>query len=110
MELSQLASVPITDCHTHFGGEDLDAIDAMLDSLRSGGIDKACILISSFPGRPNANPEGIYAKAKHPDRVYLFPGIDYSAVARDVDHRLTHSLTDETAQGGWTTPYLGRTL
>jgi len=95
MELSELAKIPIADCHTHFGGEDLDAIDGMLDSLKSGGIHRACVLVSSFPGRPNGNPEGLYAKAKHPDRVYLFPGLDYSAVARDVDHRLTCSLAEQ---------------
>ena len=95
MELSQLADVPITDCHAHFGGEDLDAIDALLGSLKSGGIDRACVLVSSFPGRPNANPEGLYAKAQHPDRIYRFPGLDYSAIARDVDHRLTCSLAEQ---------------
>ncbi len=95
MELSELAAVPITDCHAHFGGEDLDAIEGMLVSEKSGGIDQICILVSSFPGRVNATPEALYAKAKHPGQVYLFAGPDYSAIARDVDHRLTYSLADQ---------------
>ncbi|MBN1460570.1 MAG: amidohydrolase family protein [Armatimonadetes bacterium] len=92
MDLSALADMHIVDCHIHFGGENLDAIDGMLDDLKQGGIEQASIVISSFPGRINANPEGLYAKAKHPDVVYLFLGLDYTAIARHVDHRLTHSL------------------
>jgi len=92
MELTELGAYQITDCHTHFGGDDLDAVDEMLNRLRAGGISRACLLVTSFPGRANANAQGLYAKAKHPDRVYLFMGLDYSPVARDVDHRLTYSL------------------
>ncbi len=95
MDIEELADLHIIDCHSHFGGEDLDAIDAMIESQRAGGISQTCVLISSFPGRINANPEGLYAKAKHPSTVYLFPGLDYSAIARDVDHRLTHSLAEQ---------------
>jgi len=92
MDLSALADMHIVDCHTHVGGENLDAIDDMLDALKSGGIDQACALVTSFPGRINAAPEGLYAKAKHPEAVYLFLGLDYTAIARHVDHRLTYSL------------------
>ena len=95
MELAELGRYPIVDCHTHFGGEDLDAIDGMLDRLKTGGINRACVLVTSFPGRVNSNAEAIYAKAKHPDQIYLFMGMDYSAVARDVDHRLTYSLAQQ---------------
>ena len=95
MEIGRLAQLDIVDCHTHFGGEDLDAIDVMLGREQAGGIGQIAILISSFPGRVNANPEGIYAKRRHPDRVYLFAGLDYSAIARDVDHRLTYSLAEQ---------------
>jgi predicted TIM-barrel fold metal-dependent hydrolase len=95
MDISQLAKLPIIDCHTHFGGRDLDAIDAMLEKEAAGGVDQVSILITSFPGRVNANPEGIYAKARHPDKIYLFAGLDYSAVAKDVDHRWTYSLAQQ---------------
>jgi len=95
MDLPELTAMPITDCHTHFGGKDLEAIDGMLESLAAGGVGRINILVSSFPGRVNGNPEALYAKAKHPERVYLFPGLDYSAVARDIDHRLTYSLAEQ---------------
>jgi len=92
MDIGELAGLPIIDCHTHFGGEDLDAIDGMLDREREGGMEQVNVLITSFPGRVNANPEGLYCKARHPDKVYLFAGLDYSAIAKDVDHRWTRSL------------------
>jgi predicted TIM-barrel fold metal-dependent hydrolase len=95
MELADLGRYQITDCHTHFGGEDVDAIDGMLERLQAGGVNRACIVVTSSPGRTNANAEGLYAKAKHPDRIYLFMGPDYSAVASDVDHRLTYSLAQQ---------------
>lgn len=95
MEIGQLAQMPIIDCHTHFGGEDLKAIDDMIERQAAGGLDQMSILISSFPGRVNANPEGLYAKARHPKKIYLFAGLDYSAVAKDVDHRWTFSLAQQ---------------
>ncbi|MFB3882587.1 MAG: amidohydrolase family protein [Armatimonadota bacterium] len=95
MELAELGNYAIVDCHTHFGGADLDAIDGMLGRLEDGGIERLGLVVTSVPGRVNSNAEGIYAKAKHPDRVYLFMGMDYSAVAQDVDHRLTYSLAQQ---------------
>jgi predicted TIM-barrel fold metal-dependent hydrolase len=92
MEIEKLASMAIIDCHTHFGGRDLDAIDTMLEKEAAGGIGEVAVLITSFPGRANANAEGLYAKSRHPQKIWLFAGLDYSAVARDVDHRLTYSL------------------
>jgi predicted TIM-barrel fold metal-dependent hydrolase len=92
MELSQLASLPIIDCHTHCGGEDLDAIDTMLEKEKAGGIQQLCVVVTSVPGHVNGNPQGFVAKARRPDQVYLFPGIDYSAVWADVNHRWTDSF------------------
>ncbi len=95
MDISGLAKLPIIDCHTHFGGEDLNAIDGMLEQEAASGVSQIAILISSFPGRVNANPEGLYAKARHQEKVYLFAGLDYSAIAKDVDHRWTYSLAQQ---------------
>ncbi len=92
MNVGEMSKLPIVDCHTHFGGEDLNAIDAMLDQEAAAGIGQMAVMISSFPGRVNANPEGLYAKARHPEKIYLFAGLDYSAIAKDVDHRWTYSL------------------
>ena len=92
MDIGEMAELPIIDCHTHFEGEDLSAIDAMLEQEAAAGISEIAILITSFPGQVNANPQGLYAKARHPERIYLFPGLDYSAIAKDVDHHWTYSL------------------
>lgn len=95
MEVDELGRFPIIDCHTHFGGKDLNAIDDMLESVGKAGIEQINVLITSFPGRVSAVPEGLYAKARHPDKVFLFPGLDYTAIARDVDHRWTYSLAEQ---------------
>jgi predicted TIM-barrel fold metal-dependent hydrolase len=95
MDIGDLGQFHIVDCHTHFGGENLDAIDAMLEAEQQAGIDQINVLISSFPGRVNANPEGLYVKARHPKTIYLFAGLDYSAIAKDVDHRYTYSLAEQ---------------
>ena len=92
MDIKDMAKLPIIDCHAHFGGADLDAIDDMLARLAAGGIEQINIPISSFPRRVNTNPEGLYAKARHPEKIYVFGGLDYSAIAHDVDHRWTLSL------------------
>jgi len=92
MELSQLARLPVIDCHTHIGGEDLNAVDVMLEKEAAAGVKQVCTLITSVPRRINGNPQGLYAKAKRPHQVYLFAGVDYSHIASDVDHRWTYSF------------------
>jgi predicted TIM-barrel fold metal-dependent hydrolase len=89
------AQCPIVDCHVHFGGADLDAIDGMLAAERAAGVEAVSLLAGSFPRWVNSNPEGFYAKARHPDRVYLFAALDYSAIIQEVDHRWTHSLASQ---------------
>ena len=37
MDISGLAKLPIIDGHTHFGGEDLNAIDGMLEQEAASG-------------------------------------------------------------------------
>jgi predicted TIM-barrel fold metal-dependent hydrolase len=95
MDLSQLARLPIIDCHTHCGGEDLGAIDVMLEKEKAGGVDQLCVLVTSVPGRVNGNAQGFAAKARRPDKVYLMPGMDYSALWADVDHRWTYSFPQQ---------------
>jgi predicted TIM-barrel fold metal-dependent hydrolase len=95
MELNELAKLPIIDCHTHFGGEDLDAIDGMLEGEKAGGVERVAIVITSVPTRVSANAQALYAKHKYPERVYFLGGMDYSAISQDVDHRLTYSFPQQ---------------
>lgn len=94
MDISELVSLPIIDCHCHIRDR-FDAIDSMLHDERAAGIDQINIVVTSFPGRPNLNPQGLYAKAKYPHDVFLFPGLDYSALAGNIDPRLTYPLADQ---------------
>jgi hypothetical protein len=55
-----LAQCPIVDCHVHFGGADLDAIDGMLAVERAAGVDAVSLLAGSFARWVNSNPEGFY--------------------------------------------------
>jgi len=95
VDLSNLARLPIVDCHTHFGGTDLDAIDGMLESMAGGGVGEVNIVVTSFPGRASADPQALYAKARHPEKVYWFAGLDQSFLGKDLDHRWTHSLAKQ---------------
>jgi predicted TIM-barrel fold metal-dependent hydrolase len=92
MELSDLAKLPIIDCHTHFGGTDLEAIDGMLEAEAKGGVGQVNVIVTSFPGRASGDPQAISAKARHPSKVFWFAGLDQSFLSRDIDHRWTHSL------------------
>lgn len=95
MDMSELAKVPITDCHAHFGGTELEAIDGMLEAEARGGIGRVCVVVTSFPGRASGDPNAIFAKARHPDKVYHFAGLDQSFLGRSLDHRWTQSLAEQ---------------
>ena len=95
MELRDLAKRPIIDCHAHFGGEDLEAIDGMMEKELAAGVKQVALVMTSVPSRPNANAQAIYAKRRYPDRIFLFAGPDYAHVSQDVDHRLTYSFPQQ---------------
>ncbi len=95
MELLELAKMPIVDCHTHIGGEDLNAVNAMLEQEAQAGVDEIVALVTSGPRRVTVMPQAICAKAKRPDKVYLFAGMDYSHIANNVDHRWTYSFPQQ---------------
>jgi hypothetical protein len=95
MDTSRLPNLPVVDCHTHFGGADLDAIDPMREALGKGGVSEFSIVVTSFPGRVSADPVALYAKARYPRKIYHFAGLDQSFLAKDVDHRWTHSLAKQ---------------
>ena len=95
MDLADFARLPIVDCHAHFGGDDLDGIDVMVEKEAKAGIEQVSLLVTSVPGRVNGNPQALFAKSRYPDKVYLFLGMDYSAIGSDVDHRWTYSLPQQ---------------
>jgi predicted TIM-barrel fold metal-dependent hydrolase len=95
MELRQMAKRSIIDCHTHFGGGQLDLIDELLAAEREGGVQQVALMVTSVPGQANENAQALYAKYRHSGAVYFFAGMDYAAVSEDVDHRLTYSFPQQ---------------
>ncbi len=89
--------VPIIDAHTHVVTTRPEAVDAMLELEASCGVQRINLLMLSLPstGYVNTNPEGFYAKWRHPDRVYLFSALDYTPLGVDVDLGLTCSLPEQ---------------
>ncbi len=79
----------IIDAHVHLVGAQPDASDALLAQEHGCGIRSMCLQMLSLPGSGyvNTNPEGLYAKFRHPDRVYLFGALDYTALFEDTDLR-----------------------
>ncbi len=89
--------LPIVDAHTHLITTQPEAIDDMLKQEAACGVQRINLLMLSLPttGYVNTNPEGFYAKWRHPNRVYLFSALDYSPLGADLDLRLTYSLPEQ---------------
>ncbi|MCL2645756.1 MAG: amidohydrolase [Phycisphaerales bacterium] len=67
----------IIDCHNHFDGP--HAHDGLMANMKHTGSDQINILIYE---QQNTNPDALrndaalWLKLKHPDRVYIFAGLD----------------------------------
>jgi predicted TIM-barrel fold metal-dependent hydrolase len=92
----KLTELPIIDCHVHyFGGPEINEIDRHLAWHESCGVSRLNALMLSVRGVGNTNPDGFYAKARHPGRVWLFAALDYSAIVTGADHRWTLPLPEQ---------------
>ncbi|MCJ7822021.1 MAG: amidohydrolase [Armatimonadetes bacterium] len=89
--------IEIIDAHAHLIETQPETIDAMLEYEASFGVEFMNILMLSLPstGYVSTNPEGFYAKWRHPDRVFLFAALDYTPLVADVDLRLACSLPEQ---------------
>jgi len=89
--------IPIIDAHTHLETPQPDVVDAMLEQEAALGVESMSLLMLSLPstGYVNTNPEGFYAKWRHPDRIYLFAALDYTSLGADVDLRFACSLPEQ---------------
>ncbi len=71
----------IVDCHVHFDG--IDLYDRMLADQQRTGVDRFNIVVTP---RLSAEPgafrlaEALWFKRRHPDRVYVFGGLDYGGM------------------------------
>lgn len=93
MDLGKLADMPIIDAHVHFG--DVRLMSEMVELMDSVGLDQFNVLCTRKSGIINRNPQGLYFKAHHPDRVYLFGALDYSGLVGRADAALTVPLPEQ---------------
>jgi predicted TIM-barrel fold metal-dependent hydrolase len=71
-----MSSFPVVDSHGHLGKADLaDNMVAICDHLGFAAMGLVCVI---NPTRVNDNAAAMAAKFRHPDRFYLFPGLDHS--------------------------------
>jgi len=84
-----MSDYSLIDCHTHLTKEGAEAGTRLLSRAAEGGIDSIAILVIAGLKARNGNPAGLLAKARHPDRIFLFAGLDYTALAEEVEHRFT---------------------
>lgn len=72
----------IIDCHTHIiEKHDAAAGDRLLALARKGGLAAINILALGELTWGEGNAPGLVAKARHPQEIYLFAGLDYSILA-----------------------------
>jgi len=71
-----LANLPVLDCHIHFGHPDY--APGLLGILDNNGVNKFNIVCTPHRARLSLVPDALYLKSLHPQRVYVFGGLDIS--------------------------------
>jgi hypothetical protein len=75
--------VPL-DCHVHFGHPAfMEKLVAVMDEL---GVQRFNIVCTPQPTRLSLVPDALHLKAHYPDRVFVFGGLDISALFVDREH------------------------
>ena len=89
--------IELVDAHTHLTALQPEAVDAMLEPRDGYDVAFMNLLMLSLPssGYINTNPEGLHAKWRRPNQVFLFAALDYTALLADVDLRLAYSLPEQ---------------
>ena len=67
----------IIDCHVHL--RDVTSVDRMVEIADVVGLDRLGIVCTINRDAVNANAAALACKAKYPDRIYAFCGLDHSA-------------------------------
>jgi predicted TIM-barrel fold metal-dependent hydrolase len=78
VEESGFADLPVIDCHVHYGHPSFGAgLWEIMDRLRVSRLNVVCT-----PDRRRLSlvPDALHLKAHHPDRVYVFGGLDISVL------------------------------
>jgi predicted TIM-barrel fold metal-dependent hydrolase len=74
----ELADLPVTDCHVHYGHPGFgNGLIEIMDRLRISRLNVVC---TPDGRRLSLVPDALHLKAHHPERVYVFGGLDVSAL------------------------------
>jgi hypothetical protein len=71
-----LANLPLLDCHIHFGHPNF--MPGLIDILNDQGVGKFNIVCTPHRARLSLVPDALFVKSQHPERVYVFGGLDIS--------------------------------
>lgn len=93
MDFSKLTEMSIIDAHVHFG--DVRLMPEVVELMDRSGVGSLNLVATPRPQFVNLNPQAIYFKVHHPDRVYVFGSLDYSGVSTPADPALTVPLADQ---------------
>ena len=78
MRFSDALDLSIIDGHIHYGHPALmSSLISVLDKLHVGRLNVVC---TPHPTRLSLVPDALHLKAHFPDRVYVFGGMDISAL------------------------------
>ncbi len=65
----------IVDAHAHMGPSAEEAV--VLDIQKAIGVDKTVLVSIQNPANGSGLPQSLYMKARHPDRFYVFAGLNH---------------------------------
>ena len=71
-----LANLPVLDGHIHFGHPNY--MSGLIEILGEQGVEKFNIVCTPHPARLSLVPDALFVKAHHPQRTYVFGGLDVS--------------------------------
>jgi len=71
-----LADLPVLDCHIHFGHPNF--APGLIEILDKNRVNKFNIVCTPHRTRLSLVPDALYLKSLHPQRVYVFGGLDIS--------------------------------
>jgi predicted TIM-barrel fold metal-dependent hydrolase len=81
MDFSQFANLPIVDGHVHFS--DPEQMEDLLEVMDAASVARTNLVSTPNPRVVNHNAALIAFKARHPGRVYLSGGLDYTQALAD---------------------------
>jgi hypothetical protein len=70
--------LPVLDCHIHYGHPAF--MSSLMHILEQNKVGKCNIVCTPHRGRLSLVPDALHLKAHHPKQVYVFGGLDISAL------------------------------